>query len=73
MDGKRKTLDTDDIVAKAMQEEEGRKRLKRNVPPAQQGADTRWCIALLNVAVNISRSQNVTAWVPTVQGKQIRD
>lgn len=43
MDGKRKA--TDDIVAKAMQEEEGRKRLKKNVPAAQQGADTRCCIS----------------------------
>ena len=34
MDGKRK-LDTDDIVAKAMEEEEGRKRLKKTVAPAQ--------------------------------------
>ena len=38
MDGKRK-LDTDDIVAKAMREEEGRKRLKKTVPAARQGAD----------------------------------
>lgn len=34
MDGKRK-LDTDDIVAKAMEEEEGRKRLKKTGAPAQ--------------------------------------
>lgn len=44
MDGKRK-LDTDDIVAKAMEEEEGRKRLKKTVAPAQ-GIDTRWCVAV---------------------------
>lgn len=56
MDGKRK-LDTDDIVAKAMQEEEGRKRLKKNIPPAQQGADTRSCIASLKVAANVSGVQ----------------
>ena len=36
MEGKRR-LDTDDIVAEAMQEEEGRKRLKRSVAPMQQG------------------------------------
>ena len=56
MDGKRK-LDTDDIVAKAMQEEEGRKRLKKTVPPAQQGADKRSYIALLRPAVNVSGTQ----------------
>ena len=53
MEGKRK-LDTDDIVAKAMQEEEGRKRLKKIVPPAQQGADTGLCIALLKLTVKVS-------------------
>lgn len=37
MDGKRK-LATDDIIAQAMEEEEGRKRLKKNAIPAQQGA-----------------------------------
>ena len=37
MDGKRK-LATDDIVAQAMEEEEGRKRLKKNAVPVQQGA-----------------------------------
>ncbi|KAL3136915.1 hypothetical protein ABBQ32_006522 [Trebouxia sp. C0010 RCD-2024] len=38
MDGKRK-LDTDDIVAKAMEEEEGRKRLKKTGAPAQGKAN----------------------------------
>ena len=56
MDGKRK-LDTDNIVAKAMQEEEGRKRLKKTFPPAQQGADTRSCIASLEVTANVSGVQ----------------
>ena len=67
MEGKRK-LDTDDIVAKAMQEEEGRKRLKKIVPPAQQGADTGLCIALLKLSVNVSGVQTAC----TAQGKQIR-
>ncbi len=36
MDGKRK-LDTDAIVATAMQEEEGRKKQKKGIAPGQLG------------------------------------
>ena len=42
MEGKRK-LDTDDIVAKAMQEEEGRKRTKKHAAPPLQGAQLAGC------------------------------
>ena len=34
---------------------------QENSPCELNGADTRWCIALLNLAVNVSRSQKVTA------------
>lgn len=33
------------------------------------GADTRWCIAQLNLVVNLSRSQKAPAWVPTAWRK----
>ena len=39
MDGKRK-LDTDAIVATAMEEEEGRKKQKKGTAPGQQGKTT---------------------------------
>lgn len=42
MDGKRK-LGTDEIVARAMEEEEGRKKQKKGAAPAQQGITTIPC------------------------------